>query len=60
MDASRLEPQYSSCDKLNAAFPIISDNELKESIPLTEAHHSGNHAQLSFWDKLKRWFGQWV
>ena len=56
----QLQAKYPSCNKLNAAFPIISDNELKESASLTKTHESGNHAQLSFWDKLKRWFGQWV
>lgn len=56
----QLQAKYPSCNKLNAAFPIINDNELEESASLTEAHESGNHAQISFWNKLKRWFGQWV
>ena len=57
----QLQAKYSSCNKLNDAFPIIiNNNDLKESTPLTKTHESSNPAQISLWYKLKRWFGQWV
>ena len=60
----QLQAKYPTCDKLNAAFPSGTDkNELSNSHESGSTHSASkqdSHPQISFWEKVELWFGQWM
>ena len=60
----QLQAKYPTCDKLNAAFPSGTDkNELSNSHESGSTHSASkqdSHPQISFWEKVELWFGQWI
>ena len=60
----QLQDKYPTCDKLNAAFPSDTNkNELSNSTDSVNTHSTSkqdSHPQISFWEKVKFWFRQWI
>ena len=60
----QLQAKYSTCNKLNAAFPSGTDKrELSNSTDSVNTHSTSkqdSHPQISFWEKVKFWFRQWI
>jgi len=60
----QLQDKYPTCNKLNAAFPSGTDKRgLSNSTDSVNTHSTSkqdSHPQISFWEKVKFWFRQWI
>ena len=60
----QLQDKYPTCNKLNAAFPSGTDKRgLSNSTDSANTHSTSkqdSHPQISFWEKVKFWFRQWI
>ncbi len=60
----QLQAKYPTCNKLNTAFPSNDDESGLSNSTESGSPHSmkeqDSHAQTSFWEKIKVWFGQWL
>ena len=60
----QLQDKYPTCNKLNAAFPSGTDKRgLSNSTDSVNTHSTfkqDSHRQISFWEKVKFWFRQWI
>lgn len=60
----QLQDKYPTCDKLNAAFPSSADksrlSNSTDSVNTHSASEKDSHSQISFWERVKLWFGQWL
>ena len=60
----KLQAKYPTCNKLNAAFPSGADKRgLSNSTDSVNTHSTSkqdSHPQISFWEKVKFWFRQWI
>lgn len=60
----QLQAKYATCDKLNAAFPSGADKSGLSNSTESDSTHSASkqdsHPQISFWEQVKLWFGQWI
>ena len=60
----QLQDKYPTCDKLNAAYPSGADksglSNSTDSVNTHSASEKNSYPQISFWEKIQLWFGQWL